>query len=155
MDHKIIWKKPCITYIYSDPFGYDDHKVGIMGVRKMEDRLATYQTSLMLRTKAKMPYFWVGEYDSCSHFERLTHSIHSEKIIDTRKGMGEIIADIKIEDLKNSMFQLIKDNGYKIVPGDSDLMPLTNDEEVIYKTKERYLQPKDFEKWKNTGAIKR
>ena len=155
MDHKIIFENPGIYYFFKDQFGKPNIKPGITGVRKHEDRVATYQTPFGLDNDIEFENFLVGERDEIEWLEKTILRKYKDRRPDKRKGMTEWIKDITQEELTETVNNIVKNNGLKVVWADTDLLPLKNNKSGIEEIKKRYLSEEAYKIWGKTDAIKR
>jgi hypothetical protein len=113
-------------YVFKDPLGSGDVKIGITGNPKV--RLSNYQNSYSARRhKACFDFVWEGKPKAIEKLESVLKEKYKWDIASDRMGESEWVTDLSIEDLIKVVSGEIKGWRFHIKVLDS-VFPITNDD---------------------------
>jgi len=113
-------------YVFKDPLGSTDVKIGITGNPKV--RLGTYQCAYSAKShKACFDYVWVGPPKHIDLLERALKEKYKWDIASDRLGESEWISDLSIQDLIKVVDQEIQGWRFHIKVLDADFPVRTDD----------------------------
>ena len=112
-------------YVFKDPLGSGDVKIGITGNPKV--RLSNYQNSYSAKShKACFDFVWEGKPKAIEKLEKILKEKYKWDIASDRMGESEWVTDLSIEDLIEVVSGEIKGWRFHITVLQS-VFPITND----------------------------
>ena len=112
-----------IVYIMKDPFGRPDLKIGKTG--DPEARLGNYQNSFSSKSHiAQFNYAWHGDNMAVDNLEKAIKQTHHWDIELDGRGHSEWIYDKSLEEMINSIEEIIKDYKFKVQKVEDMYLPL-------------------------------
>jgi hypothetical protein len=113
-------------YVFQDPFGVDDCKIGITSNPKV--RLAAYQSGYSTKShKARFDYVWEGPPSQIDRLESVLKERYDWDIDSKDAGQSEWITGVTPESLIPIINEVIDGWKFHIKPVEMDL-PITTDD---------------------------
>jgi hypothetical protein len=113
-------------YVFKDPMGQPDVKIGITGHPK--SRLGTYQNAMSPRShRACFDFVWIGPDNQIDKLERVLKAQYNWDIASDKMGESEWVQNITVAEIQQSVQTMIEGFHFHIKPLEAEF-PVRQDD---------------------------